>query len=391
MLSPKLLLFFTVFLDLIGFGIVLPLLPSYAAAFKASETAIGFLVASFSAMQFLLAPAWGRWSDRVGRRPVLLIGLAGSTLSYLLFARATGFAMLLASRVLAGGMGATVNVAQAYLADLTAEDERAKAMGLIGAAFGLGFVFGPALGGLSSRWGEAAPGYCAAFITAINLVLAWRWLPETPRRHELAPTGAGGTMSWAPYFMPFSVMALTTMAFTVMYVIFPLEAEHGLGYSRHQVAYLFVALGLVGAVVQGVLVGRLVPRFGERRLMIAGALIEGGALVLLALLLGRAHGGPALVAILGLFGIGIGLVGPSTTGFVSRRAAAAHQGKALGLLTSIGAVARIAGPLIAGGVAQGAGSRTAFMVAAAAAAAAGLTAALPECPPTDVGVLSGEP
>src|SRR5512147_218405 len=163
--SPTFLIFLTVFIDLIGFGIVLPLLPSYAASFQVSDTAIGFLVASFSLMQFLLAQWWGRLSDRIGRRPVLLIGLLGSALSYLLFGLAGSFAVLLVSRLVAGGMGATVNVAQAYLADITPLEQRPRAMGLIGAAFGLGFVVGPALGGISSHWGAAAPGFLAAGLT----------------------------------------------------------------------------------------------------------------------------------------------------------------------------------------------------------------------------------
>src|SRR5574338_471940 len=173
--SPTLLIFLTVFIDLIGFGIVLPLLPSYAASYHVSDTAIGILVASFSLMQFLLAPWWGRLSDRIGRRPVLLIGLAGSALSYLLFGLAGTFWLLLLSRVVAGGMGATVNVAQAYLADVSPPEKRASAMGLIGAAFGLGFVVGPAIGGISSRLGNAAPGLIAAGLSAVNFLMAWLW------------------------------------------------------------------------------------------------------------------------------------------------------------------------------------------------------------------------
>ena len=181
MFSPTLLIFLTVFIDLIGFGIVLPLLPSYAASFHVSDAGIGVLVASFSLMQFLLAHWWGRLSDRIGRRPVILVGLAGSALSYLLFALASNFWLLLLSRVVAGGMGATVNVAQAYLADTTTAERRARALGLIGAAFGLGFVVGPALGGIASRWGNAAPGLIASGLTAINFLLALRWLPEPVR------------------------------------------------------------------------------------------------------------------------------------------------------------------------------------------------------------------
>jgi len=260
MFSPQQLIFLTVFIDLIGFGIVLPLLPSYAAAFRVSDTAIGFLVASFSLMQFLLAHWWGRLSDRIGRRPVLLVGLAGSAVSYLVFALAGSFWLLLVSRMVAGAMGATVNVAQAYLADVTAPERRASAMGLLGAAFGLGFVVGPALGGISSHWGDAGPGLIASGLTGINLLLAWRWLPES--RPGGAPAAVAVPVHWSRFLAPFAAVGLSTIAFTVLYVVFPLQVERALGLDRHQSAYLFVLIGLVSAVVQGGLIGRLVARDG---------------------------------------------------------------------------------------------------------------------------------
>jgi len=172
----------TVFVDVIGFGMILPLLPSYAARLGGSPAAIGLLVASYSAMQFVLAPLWGRASDMFGRRPVLLIGLAGSVASYLVFAWADSLPLLLLSRVLDGGSGATINVAQAYLADETTPEKRTKAMGVVGAAFGLGFIVGPILGGITASIGTTLPGLVAAAITAANLVMAWLLLPESVRR-----------------------------------------------------------------------------------------------------------------------------------------------------------------------------------------------------------------
>ena len=175
-------LFLTVFLDLVGFGIVLPLLPSYGALHTRSATLIGALVAIDSLLTFLLAPAWGRLSDRIGRRPVLLIGLAGSAVSYLVFGLAGSFVALALSRVISGATGATVHVAQAYLADVTPPERRSHAMGLIGAAFGLGFTIGPAIGASASAHGDALPGFIAAGIAAINFLLAWAGLPETAVR-----------------------------------------------------------------------------------------------------------------------------------------------------------------------------------------------------------------
>ncbi|MEO8140259.1 MAG: MFS transporter [Gemmatimonadota bacterium] len=372
--SPALLIFFTVFIDLIGFGIVLPLLPSYAASFHVNEVAIGMLVASFSLMQFLLAQWWGRLSDRVGRRPVLLVGLLGSALSYLLFGLAGSFVVLLFSRLIAGGMGATVNVAQAYLADVTPPEERPKAMGMIGAAFGLGFVVGPALGGISSHWGPAAPGFLASALTSANLLLAWRWLPESRRA---APSAVEKVpVHWSRFMLAFGAVAFSTIAFTVMYVIFPLEVEHALGYDRDHTAYLFVLIGLVSAAVQGGLVGRLVPRFGERALIaVGGALLAGGLVALagaLGPLKGMGHGALLYGSLLSL-AFGSALIGPSAASYVSRIAPSDEQGRALGLMQSVGAMARIGGPILAGTVASRFGATAAFLVAGGAAAGASLS------------------
>ena len=177
--SVKALVIGTVFIDLVGFAIVLPLLPSYGSKYGGSDFAIGVLVASYSLVQLLLAPWWGRMSDRIGRRPVILIGLLGSAFSYLLFAWANTFMILLLSRVIAGATGATVNVAQASLADGSPPQRRSQVMGLIGASFGLAFIVGPALAGITSRLGDAAPGYMAAALTGANWLLALALFPET--------------------------------------------------------------------------------------------------------------------------------------------------------------------------------------------------------------------
>lgn len=375
-LTPIRLVLLTVFIDLIGFGIVLPLLPSYASLFKASDFAIGLLVASYSLMQFLLAPVWGRLSDRIGRRPVLLIGLTGSALSYLIFAVAGSYWVLLASRVVAGAMGATVNVAQAYLADLSEEKDRARSMGMLGAAFGLGFVVGPALAGLAARFGLAAPGIVAASLTSLNLVLAWRWLPET-RKTPVPPAAKGRAPHWSRAIAGFASMALATLGFTVMYVVFPLELERSMGLERHQSAYFFVLLGLVSATVQGALIGRLVERFGERRLIAAGSWLL--ALGFFGMPYAFAAGASALAAIAAgmiVVAIGQGMISPSATSYVSRMAPAEEQGRTLGLLLSVGAVARIAGPIMAGALAHAGGARLAFHGAMACAALSGLSPAV---------------
>src|SRR6188472_28446 len=172
-MSPLVIIFVTVFIDLLGFGIIIPLLPFYAESFGASALTIGLLGTSFSLMQFLFSPIWGRWSDRVGRKPIILVGLMGSCLSYLTLALAPSLTLLFAARIIGGIAGANIPTAQAYIADITTPDNRAKGMGLVGAAFGLGFIFGPALGGVLSHFGAAAPMWCASALCAANLLAAF--------------------------------------------------------------------------------------------------------------------------------------------------------------------------------------------------------------------------
>ena len=266
--SPGRTLFFIVLIDLIGFGIVLPLLPAQAAEFSSSETAIGALVASFSLMQFILAPWWGKLSDRIGRRPVLLLGLASSAVSYVIFALAGDYWVLLFSRVLAGGLGATVNVAQAYLADITAPERRSRAMGLIGVAFGLGFIIGPALAALTSHAGAMVPGLTAAGFCLVSLVIGWRFLPETRVHRPASPTGP---VPWRLVAAPYTVMLLSVIGFAVITVVFPLFTVQTLGLGRRETSMFFVLMGVSSALVQAWLIGRLVTRLGERALMIAGS------------------------------------------------------------------------------------------------------------------------
>lgn len=353
--------------DVTCFGIVMPLLASYAAEFGAATSAIGILVASYSAMHLLLAPAWGRLSDRIGRRPVLLIGILGTFLSSLVFALADSFLLLLASRVLAGGLGATLNVAQAYAADRSSPEGRTRVMGLIGATFGMGFILGPTIGGITSGFGTAAPGLAAAAISLLTLVVAWVRLSE-PARHRPAFTAPPVPVAWRPFALPFAAAIGSTLAFTVLYVVFPLHAESVLGFDRSRVSYLFAYTGLVTALFQGGVVGRLAPRLGEGRVVILGGLLMAAGL---ALLPNVAAGGGMLFLALGALGAGFGLAGPAEAGYVSRIAAAEVQGRVLGMLQSANALARILGPIAAGvGMAAG-GAGAAFLGAAGCALVAG--------------------
>ena len=364
----------TVFIDVIGFGMVLPLLPSYAARLGGTPGNIGLLVASYSAIQFVLAPLWGRVSDRIGRRPVLLIGLAGSVASYLVFAFANSLPLLLLSRVLDGGSGATVNVAQAYLADETTPEQRTKAMGMVGAAFGLGFIVGPILGGITAAIGNTLPGIIAAIITAVNLIMAWRVLPESIPAAVAANAPAART-PWRALAAPVAVLFLATLAFSVMYVVFPLFGELRFKARRRVVSYWFAYGGLARALGRGGLLGRLVTRRGEVGVARLGAGVMAVGFLLIPPAGAVGAPGPLFYTALALLGAGFGMAGPAMIGLASRRAAATVQGRTLGVTQSASSLARIIGPIVAGAVMQAASAEGAFRLSAAMAAGALLLAA----------------
>jgi len=361
------------FADVTCFAIVMPLLASYASAREASPTAIGVLVASYSAMHFLLAPVWGRLSDRIGRRPVLLIGLGGTVVSSLLFAVADDLLVLLVSRIVAGGLGATLNVSQAYVADQSAPEERTRVMGLVGAAFGFGFIFGPMIGGIASRYGDAVPGLVATGLALVNLLAAARFLPE-PSQHREAFAAPAAPVGWRPFAVPLAAATLSTLAFTVLYVVLPLFAERTLGYDRRTVSYLFALTGLMTALIQGGVVGGLARRLGEGKVLLAGGTLM--ALGLGGLGATADQGGIALAISLGVIGMGFGLAGPAETGYVSRVAPAPVQGRALGLLQSANALARVVGPIAAGMAMAAGGAAAAFLGAAVSGLFAGLLGTL---------------
>jgi DHA1 family tetracycline resistance protein-like MFS transporter len=354
--TPLVVVFLTVFLDLVGFGIVIPLLPLYAERFGAGPVAVTWLVAVFSLMQLLFAPWWGSLSDRVGRRPVLLVGLFGSAASYLLFGLAGGLATLFAGRALAGVMGANVGVAQAYIADVTAPEDRARGMGLIGAAFGLGFIFGPAIGGLLSHFGHAVPFLGAAALAGVNGLLALAFLPESLPPHRRSAKAAGSGLrarvraltaaAANPALRPlYAASLLATLGIAAMEATLSLWADRRWAFSPAEIAYLFAYVGAVAVLVQGALVGRLARRLGERRLALAGAVALAAGLAGIPL----APSVPALALALAAFAFGQGTLSPALSALVSHAAPAGEQGRLLGVSQSLSAAGRVLGPL-AGGV-----------------------------------------
>ncbi|HEU4556839.1 MAG TPA: MFS transporter [Longimicrobium sp.] len=355
--SPLGIVFLTVFLDLVGFGIVIPLLPLYAQRFGAGAVAVAWLLAIYSLMQFLFAPAWGRLSDRIGRRPVLLVGLFGSAASYLACGLAGSLPLLFAARALNGVAGANIGVAQAYVADVTRPEERAKGMGMIGAAFGLGFIIGPALGGILSRWGFEAPFLFAAALTLANAVLAVFRLPESlpAERRAARPRGltlADRTRALFSRETPGQLRALYLAGFLFTLAIaaaegtFSLWADARWNATGELVAYVFVYLGVVSVVAHVGVAGRLVRGIGERRAALAGLGGVAAGMVVAAL----AASWPALLAGLGLMALGQGIASPAVSSLISRQGGPAEQGRVLGIFQSLSALARAAGP-VAGGVA----------------------------------------
>jgi MFS transporter, DHA1 family, tetracycline resistance protein len=349
--------FTIVFIDLVGFGIVLPLMPAYAATAHISPAQIGVLITSFSLLQLLVSPLWGSLSDRIGRRPVLLIGLVGSTASYVLFAFAHDFWTLLASRVIAGSMGATVGVAQAYVADITPPERRAQSLGILGAAFALGFILGPAFGGVLYSYGHSAAGIGAATLCGLNALAALVWLPETPQHLSRRPAGR---MAVLPLAAPLAATFLLIAAFAVIHVSLPLIAQQELGLTPRRMGMLFAFSGVISAIVQGGLVGRIAPRVGEARLAGIGALLMA---IGLALIPGAEHVGHLYLSMFFL-SMGSAASNPAILAGISRLTASNLQGSALGFAQTAQNLGRIVGPLLAGALYGTSGHAAPFLAGA---------------------------
>jgi multidrug resistance protein len=380
--KPSLLVvFLTVFIDLIGFGIVVPLVPIFSRHYGASGWVIGAIIASFSAMQFVFSPIWGRLSDRYGRRPILLISTAGSALSYVLFAVGSGFEnhtaalwALLVARVFAGICGGNITVAQAYIADITPPENRSKRMGLIGMAFGLGFIFGPALSGIALKFfGATGPGWSAAALCAANFFLAFCILAESlkpdssqaARRPHFAQWGH--TLAQPKIGLLILIFFLATFAFSCFESTLPLlvSDNFNLGIAVDEtkpamtVISLFVFCGIIGAVIQGGAIGRLVKMFGEPKLISLSLFLTGISLILLPFIKGDGqlkwlavlHATDwqwiKMLLVLALLAIGTGLTRPPLFGLLSNLTPANEQGATIGVAQSAGSLARILGPLFA--------------------------------------------
>lgn len=354
--SPLLVIFLTVFIDLIGFGICLPLLPKYAERYGAQGWQIGAAMGVYSLMQLVFAPWWGQLSDRIGRRPVLLVSNFGSIIAYGLFGLSasyvgdTGFWILVGSRIFAGICGANLSVASAFIADVTTPEKRSKGMGLIGMAFGLGFILGPVLGSQAFKhFGLAGPGAVAAGICALNFLLGCFILPET-RKKDAVPAIRRPRLAQIRHVLGMKEVGLLigiyflgTFAFTAFESTLPLLLDSKLHFDEEHVGYVFAFCGIMAALVQGGGIGRLVKSFGERRLIGASLIVVAVSLVLMPL----ANTLTTMLAALAVFAIGSGINRAPTMGLISQLSPVDEQGTTLGIAQSAGTLARVLGPTVA--------------------------------------------
>lgn len=366
-------IFLTILLSTVGFGVCIPVLPLYAKVFGASEFQNGLLTGVFPLMVFLAAPLWGRLSDITGRRPVLLLSVLGSAAGYFLMGVADTLPLLFVARMIDGASGGNVAAAQAYIADITAPEERSKAMGMIGAAFGLGFIIGPAIGGITAQYSPHAPFLLVGVLCLANAVLVWTCLPESLTPEMRARHGPAQPLSALPrhsdspvYFAVASSYMVCLAAFSVMTAVFSLFAQERFQMDARHVGYVMAAIGGVGVIMQGGVLRRLLPRYGEVRLAQTGMVI----LLLSFILLPLPQGHYGLYAVSCLIAVGNSLVQPTLNGLASRSVSSAWQGRAMGLLQSAASLGRTIGPVLGGwllGLDRGSAhyGRTPFWVAAA--------------------------
>ncbi|MEO6847857.1 MAG: MFS transporter [Chthoniobacterales bacterium] len=346
------IIFLTIFIDMVGFGIVIPILPRYAEHFGATTMQIGFLVGIFSMAQFIFASIWGKVSDRIGRKPLLVISTLGTAVGFYIMGAAPTLVFLFIGRLVDGISGANIGTAQAYIADITSPAERSKSMGLIGAAFGLGFIFGPAMGGwVASHYGMGAPMYVASVMALMNAVLILSILPESlpkekrgARYNENIFPGLFQHIDKGAYFSVVLTYFCVIAGFSIMTTTFALFLWYRFNLDEKHTGFLFALIGMIGVIIQGGLIGRLVKRFGEARLVTVGSLILGLSFLWLPF---TATMGAMIIACC-FVAVGNSLLMPTLSGIASRSVDSAWQGRALGVMQSGGSLARWIGPVLAG-------------------------------------------
>ncbi len=373
-MAKLIVLFIVAFVDMVGFVIVLPLLPYYATQFGANAFLVGILISSFSVAQLAVAPLWGRASDRYGRRPMILLGLVLSTIAYLVFAFADSLWLLLLSRVVQGMGGGTIGVVQAYVADATPPEQRTRSLGWLSAVTSLGAVVGPAFGSiLDQAFGRHAPGLAAASLAALIAAFAWRFLRESKEMRPSgafhgAPTTSGSAAirrvlsHWAdPSSRLIWIYAIAIGAFYGTGPTMPLLLSERLGVTEHTVGYFFMYFGAMGVVARAGLLGWVVGKLGEARLSRLGILLLAAGLVLLSL----ARNYPVLILSMTLMPLGTAFLFPCVTGLLSQVVPGADRGLYMGVQQTFGGVSRVIFPVFAGLIMDQLGRGVPFAVAAA--------------------------
>lgn len=370
------ILFLIVFVDLVGFGLVIPLLPFYAQRFAASPLEMTALFATYSLMSMVMAPLWGRLSDRVGRRPVLMASMMAAALAYGWLAFADALWMVFAARAFAGACAGNIAAAQAYIADVTTPEKRARGMGMIGAAFGLGFIIGPVIGGVVAGADIATadlrtPGLIAAGLSLAACLGALFLLPESLKAPRTGARRGRLTAARSAFTRPvlarlLSVSFLVTLAFSGMETTFAWWAIAQFGWGPRPTGFVFFYVGLLSALMQGGLIGRLSKRYGEERLMLAGLCSIGLGLLLMPF----ARDLPLLMLAMSALALGMGAMQPSLSSLISRRAGGEEQGEVMGVAQSVGSLSRVLGPIVAGALFTELGRSSPFLWGAALIAAA---------------------
>ena len=370
-LSPVFVVFMTLFIDATGFGIIIPLLPFYAETFQAGSAALAVLIASFPLMQFIFSPILGRISDNLGRKPVLVISILTSAGSFVLFAVANSFFILLLSRIVAG-LATETAVAQAYIADITSKKERASGIGKTGAAHAAGFIIGPAIGGTLSVYGFSAPGFAAVFLTVINLLFVLFFLPESlPQEDSILQVVANSNDGFLRKLLDaFSkpligtvllIFFIVFLSWSAIPVIMPLLGVIFFGFGSVEMSYFFIYMGTIQIVWQGVLIGRLTEKIGEEKLIAFGPLLLMLGIFLMPLI-------PNIVVFvfsLTMISLGAGMMRTVVPSFISKISPANEQGGILGVTTGVASIARVPGPLIGGYLFEFAGLAAPFFASAA--------------------------